>query len=357
MSKSNSSENGGISNVASQGGLARAKSLTAEERSDIARRAVEARWAKEGKKPLPRALHSGPLRVGDIEFDCAVVRDEDGRIFRLVAEMNFMESMGMYRSGALSTRRRRNEAGAQVPLFLAHKNLKPFAEKHLGGVHFAPFKYITETGNVAHGIIDEVIPKVCEIWIDADRADVLGERQKLIAAKADILLRGFAHVGIRALIDEATGFQYERPRRDLEEQLKKFLSDSLVRYASGFPQDYFKHLCRLKGVELRPDMRLPQYFGHLTNDLVFRRIAPGLVKALKDRRAEKGKPYSKLYQWTSTDIGYPALMLHLGTVVGLMKVHTDYDKFKQMLDAIAPPYPTVPGLFDKAEDWQTPAGV
>jgi len=45
----------------------------------------------------------------------------------------------------------------------------------------------------------------------------------------------------------------------------------------------------LKGVTLRPDMMLPQYFGHITNDLVWRRIAPGLLRALKERREERGK--------------------------------------------------------------------
>ena len=38
-----------------------------------------------------------------------------------------------------------------------------------------------------------------------------------------------------------------------------------------------------------------------------------------------------LYQWTSEDVGYPALMLHLGAVGGLMKLHTDCDEFKQQL--------------------------
>jgi len=127
---------------------------------------------------------------------------------------------------------------------------------------------------------------------------------------------------------------------------------SLVRYSSGFPQDYLKHLCRLNGVELRPDMRLPLYFGKPTNDLVYRRIEPGLVRALKNRRAERGKPHNKLYQWTSEDIGYPALMVHLGTVVGLMKIHMDCEKFKQQLDGIAPIYPEVPGLFDDAAEWE-----
>jgi putative intracellular protease/amidase len=54
---------------------------------------------------------------------------------------------------------------------------------------------------------------------------------------------------------------------------------SFVQVAGNLiPGDYFKHLCRLIGVELRPDMKLPQYFGHLTNDLIWKRIAPGLLR-------------------------------------------------------------------------------
>jgi hypothetical protein len=340
-----------ISDHASKGGKARKQALTPEERSAIARHAVESRWAKEANRELPKASHTGPLRIADIEFECAVVKVGD-TIHRLVSEAKFMEAMGMYRSGALSTRRKRNEAGAQVPLFLAHKNLKPYAEKHLGGVHFQPLKYVTETGSVAHGIVDEVIPKVCEIWIDADRDGVLGERQKLIAQKADLLIRGFARIGIRALIDEATGFQYERPRRDLEDQLNKFLAESLSRWARTFPSDYFKHLCRLRGVELRPDMRLPSYFGTLTNKLVYRRIAPGLLVKLKERRGERGRPSNKLCWWLNDDVGKRELLIHLGVVVGLMKINTDYDAFERQLDQVAEIYPETPSLFHDPADWE-----
>lgn len=82
-----------------------------------------------------------------------------------------MAAMGMYRSGALSTRRGRSETGAREPLFLAYKNLKPHIDKHLGGVHFKPIQYRTPEGGVAiTGIRAELIPKICEVWIDADRA-------------------------------------------------------------------------------------------------------------------------------------------------------------------------------------------
>ena len=93
-------------------------------------------------------------------------------------------------------------------------------------------------------------------------------------------------------------------------------------------------------------MKLPQYFGHLTNDLIWRRIAPGLLKALKERRHERGTPSNKLHLWTSEELGRPELLLHLGTVIGLMKLHTDYDEFHKQLDKIAPIYPDNPTLFD-----------
>ena len=82
----------------------------------------------------------------------------------------------------------------------------------------------------------------------------------VIAERAMILIRGFASVGIIALVDEATGYQYERPRRDLEEYLKKFLSEGLRRWVRTFPGDYFKHLCRLKGVQLRPGHEIASIF-------------------------------------------------------------------------------------------------
>src|SRR5690349_15833401 len=107
---------------------------------------------------MPKAINEGPLSIGDITFDCAVLDDDVEKPSRVISEQKFMAAMGMYRSGALSTRRKIDDegGGANIPLFLAHKNLKPFAERHLGGVQFEPLKYRTRDGNVAHGIKAEI---------------------------------------------------------------------------------------------------------------------------------------------------------------------------------------------------------
>ena len=53
-----------------------------------------------------------------------------------------MVGMGMYRSAALSTRRlAAEEGGAQIPLYLAFKNLLPYVIKHLGEVHVKPYHF------------------------------------------------------------------------------------------------------------------------------------------------------------------------------------------------------------------------
>jgi hypothetical protein len=332
------------------GGDARAKKLSPQDRSSIAQTAAEARWEKAGRlKPIPRATYEGILTIGDMEIPCAVL--EDGT--RVLTQSGVMLALGRARQ---AKGRQYYDADVNLPAFLTAKNLKRFIPQELT-VTSSQIEFKTlggGSGGRAFGYRAELLPKVCGVFLDADTAGVLDHTQKHIAERAMILIRGFASVGIIALIDEATGYQYERPRRDLEEYLKKFLSENLRRWVRTFPGDYFKHLCRLKGVELRADMKLPQYFGHLTNDLIWRRIAPGLLKALKERRSERGSPSNKLHSWTSEELGKPELLLHMGTVVGLMKLNTDYDTFHNQLDIVAPVYPDEPGLFDDPKDWDKP---
>jgi hypothetical protein len=312
----------------SKGGTARAKSLTKEERSAIAKKASAARW------DWPCATHDGPLQIGDVTLDCAVL--ENGT--RVISQTKFMEAMGIYYSGWLAKARSEDKATADLPLHLPYKGLIPFVDKHFGGLQVDVVNYRTKSGSIAKGIQAEILPKVCEVWLDARNAGVLtGSRQIQIAEKADILIRGFAHVGVVALVDEATGYQYERQRDALQELLEEFLTDSLRRWVKTFPNAYFKEMCRLRGVSYRSDMKLPPYFGHLTNDVVYKRLAPGVLNELQSRNPnEDGRRKSKHFQWLSDNVGHPKLLQHLGTVVGLMKISPDWDTFKNHLDIAAP---------------------
>lgn len=331
--------------IQSLGGKARAEKLSKEDKQAIARVAATARWEKAGKG-LPRATHEGTLTIGDMEIPCAVL--DNG--MRVLTQSGVMVSLGRARQ---AKGRQYYDADVNLPAFLTAKNLRPYIPDKLR-VTSSQIEFRTLGGVKAFGYPADLLPEICGVFLDAKAAKALAHNQEHIAERALILIRGFANVGIIALVDEATGFQYDRPRRDLEEYLRKFLSENVRRWVRTFPNDYFKHLCRLKNVPLRPDMKLPQYFGHLTNDLVWRRIAPGVLKALKERRSERGRPSNKLHSWTSEELGKPELLLHLGTVVGLMKMNTDYDLFYTQLNRVAPVYPDNPTLFDDPKDWEKP---
>jgi hypothetical protein len=328
--------------MGAKGGKARAEAMTPEERSEQARRAVEARW----NAGIPKATHAGELHIGDIAIPCAVLDDQT----RVLTQRGFSIALGRYKNP-------KKNSLVNLPVFLAAANLKPYIDEDLERSS-TPIKFrMAEgsggfAGNIALGYRAELLPKVCNVYLRASQDGALLKSQRHIAEQCLILFNGLATVGIIALVDEATGFQYERPRRDLEEYLKKFLSESLRRWVRTFPADYFKHLCRLRGVVLRPDMKLPQHFGHLTNNLIYRRLAPGLLKRLKERRSERGNQSNKLHSWLSTDLGVPELLVHLGTVVGLMKLHAEYGAFEKQLNEIAPVYPETPGLFDDPKDWE-----
>jgi hypothetical protein len=228
---------------------------------------------------LPRATHSGELEIGGLRVPCAVLADGT----RVLTETDFMENMGMYRSGALSVRRKDGEnRGARIPLYLAFKNIKPFVDKHLGDVHLTHIKYRTEKGSVAHGISAELIPKICEVWLDAKQAGVLGRRQLHIAEKAEIVIRALAYVGIIALVDEATGYQEIRDRNALQAILDKYLRKELAAWAKRFPDSFYEQMFRLRGWQWRGmKINRPSVVGHYTNDVVYARLAPGVLDELR----------------------------------------------------------------------------
>jgi hypothetical protein len=330
-----------------QGGKARARNLTKQQLQEIGRKGAAAKWAKANNAELRQALRAAPLVIAGIEVDCAVLDDKENT--RVVSETKFMQAMGMYRSGALSTRRRQDERGAQIPLSLAHKNLKPFIDQHLGLVHTSMVSYRTPEGSiVTAGIPATLIPKICEVWIDADRAGVLGPRQKLIAKKADVLHRGLAHVGIIGLIDEATGFQDLRPQYALAKILEQFVAKEFRKWTRTFPLEYFRELCRLRKVPfpIEPPFRLPQYFGHLTNDIIYARMAPYVLAELrrKNPAVAPGRRRHKHFQWLTENIGDPRLREHLWKVIGIMQVFTEWEPFYEALNRILPKFSTEPLL-------------
>jgi hypothetical protein len=316
---------------------------TAERGSDYFA-AIQAKREKRGggrPKNPPKAKYEGTLKIGELEIPCAVL--EDGS--RVISQRGFARAMGASTPTAINRR-----GAGNLPVLLTAQNLSPFIDNELKE-SAKPLVYRPEHGGSAgYGIRAEVIPKICDVWLKARDSGVLKHNQIHLAKAADVIIRGLAHVGIVALVDEATGYQYVRARTALEDILEKFISTEFRKWAKTFPDDFYRQMFRLRHWDFKEDtVRKTPLVGKLTLDLVYDRLAPGVRQRLEaeNPKNEKGYRKHKLFQRLTEDIGDPALRAHLASVITLMKVSDEWDSFIKMMNRALPRFPAMP-LFDAA---------
>jgi hypothetical protein len=197
-----------------------------------------------------------------------------------------------------------------------------------------------------------VLVDLCDAILDAkDRGTLKTEQELRYASACYILTRAFAKVGIVALVDEATGYQYIRARAALEEILEKFITHEFRKWAKTFPDDFYKEIFRLRRWKYdESTVKRTPLIGKLTTNLVYDRLAPGVRQRLEKLNPtnEKGRRRRKHFQWLTEDIGDPALREHLASVITLMRVSDEWVPFTKMLNRALPRYLAMP-LFDDPE--------
>ena len=154
-----------------------------------------------------------------------------------------------------------------------------------------------------------------------------------------MLMRALAHVGIVALVDEATGYQEFREKNALQALLDRYLRKALRVWAERFPKEFYQEIFRLRGWEWDSiSSHRPRHVGKLTKDIVYARLAPGIVKKLEDLNPanEKGYRRARHHQWMTEDVGDPALAQHLHAVIAFMRVSRNWDQFYAMLNQAFP---------------------
>ena len=278
-----------------KGGIARAERLSPEERRVIARKAAAQRWATDD---LPEAVcgsEDTPLEIAGTTIGAYVL--DDGT--RVLSTAGFLRALGRNKRAA--------SRSTQIPPMLQGVGLEPFITPEvLATSRRISFK--APNGVRADGYRAELLPLVCEIYLKAREAGTLAANQRRVAQQAEMLMRSFAKVGIIALVDEATGYQEQRSKNALAEILERFIAEELQAYVRTFPDDYYREMFRLRGLSFPSDsVTRPQYFGTLTNDIVYQRLAPGVLDELKrvTPLTKSGRPKHKFFQRLTTNVGYP----------------------------------------------------
>jgi hypothetical protein len=177
-----------------------------------------------------------------------------------------------------------------------------------------------------------MIPKICDIWLRARDAGVLKPTQARIAAVADALIRALAQVGIVALVDEATGYQEEREKAELQLLLSKYLTAERLKWVSTFPEEFFKQIYRLNGWGTPVGSKRTPYIGKIINKIVYERLPKGVLEELQKKNptdyTTKRRKW-KHHQFLSHDLGHPDLVAHLQQLIVLMRVSGSWRQFIQ----------------------------
>lgn len=333
---------------ASKGGKARAKKLSPEERSEIARRAVEARWEKAGKnrKEILRATHQGILKIGEKEMLCAVLNDGT----RIISRNAIFRAFGRTKRG-----RKKNEIRVpNMPSFIDANNLQPFISEELRG-ELKAIEYHALNGRIMTGYNAKILPLICDVYL-TDRMQektALTKAQEPLAIASEILVRSFAKIGIIALVDEATGFQEVRDKLALQKILEIYIAKELRPWVKTFPDSFYENLFRLKGWQYKPlSVKRPLVVGKITNNLIYKRLAPSVLKELKriTPKDSKGRYKHRLFRRLTENVGDPKLREHLASVITLMKASPNWSMFYRLIQRALPQYgETIDLPFDDVE--------
>jgi hypothetical protein len=87
-----------------------------------------------------------------------------------------------------------------------------------------------------------------------------------------------------------------------------------------------------------PSARRPGIVGTYTNDLVYERLAPGILQELETRnpKDDHGNRRGRHHQLLTDDIGHPALAQHLHAVTSFMRASSKWDQFYRMMNRAFP---------------------
>jgi hypothetical protein len=304
--------------------------LSPEQRSEIARNAVKARWAKqkgettEGgqvsaipdhsdkieKKPvssIPASLFQGKLLIGSEEFVCHVLNN----LKRVMAQREIVRILTGIEKGGIDR-------------YLSARNLKDYIDKDAILDQTIRFS-IPGTRMESNGFEATLLLDICDAYLRARDDGELHESQEHLARKAETITRACAKVGIIALIDEATGFQKYRAERELQFKLQAFIADDMQEWALMFPEEFWLELARLEGIRYSPRNR-PLRWGRYVMMFVYDAVDPDVGREL--RKINPDPHFLKNHHMWLKKFGRSKVRDQIMQVIPVMKLCNNIAEFK-----------------------------
>lgn len=332
------------------GAVGRTAGLSPERRKEIAQNAAKARWEKQVSSApeasiltsdeiadidteelpvsaeMPVAIHRGQLNIIGLEVPCYVLNNG----VRVIGRTSATEVLtGIKGGGALEK-------------YIAVKALEPFVNKDLVLERMVPFRLPEVDGleKAVKGLPADLFIEICQGFVTAleyhFRHDSphpkLTTRQQQMAVAASRFLSACAKVGLEALIDEATGYQYEREADALKVKLAAFLEQDMRKWEKTFPDEIWVEFGRLTGWKGQLSKR-PKYWGKLVMELIYEKLDPDVAKWLKEH-APTPKYGQNYHQWLSGQFGLKKLVEHIWMIIGMARTCETMVELRDKVNAI-----------------------
>ena len=250
-------------------------------------------------KKLPDAKWMGYLVIGDAELPVYVL--DDGR--RVISRTGA--------TGVLTN----NKGGGNLESYLGVEALKSYVSQNPTGIEFSIQGVVNKT---VVGFEAETFLDICRAYVKALAADDLKtERQIEIATNCSLFLAACAKVGLIALIDEVTGYQYARAEDALQVKLRAFLEKEMRPWEKTFPDELWVEFARLTNWKGSVTQR-PKYWGKLVMELVYEYLDEDVANWLKNN-APAPQGNLSYHRWLTSQYGLRKLLEHIWMLIGMAR--------------------------------------
>mgnify|MGYP001943522155 FL=1 len=291
-----------------------------DPRKVAGQKAADARWGRQ----IQRATHQGTIDIDGTELSCYVL--EDGR--RIISQASIFTTLGRPARGRRTSRENR------AP-FIEAKNLAPFIGPKLEEILQRVDYRVGDKKQILNGYDAEILPRVCNVYLDAEEAGVLLPSQKPAAEAARKVIKALALVGITALVDEATGYQETRAKDELQRLLDAYIAEEFQPWVRRFPEAFFREIYRLQGWKFVPgNHHHPQYVGRFINKYIYEHMPEGVLEKLRDLnpKNEQGNRARKHHQHLTEDTGVAHLERQVAKVITIMEISEDKVQFDALFN-------------------------
>jgi len=257
----------------------------------------------------PFAKYQGNLKLGKNDVDC-YVSDTGQRLISMRATVKAIANVD--NSGSLAE-------------YLGVNALKSYIDEEVVLAELIELN-LPGTQYKAKCLEARMFLNVCRAYVNAlsDNALTTG-RQKEIAIQCSILLSACADIGLEALIDEATGYQYERREDELQIKVRLYIAEELREWEKIFPDELWEELGRLTNWKTPLSSR-PKWWGKLVIELIYDTLDPDVVKYLRENKPPAGVQW---HRQLTDNFGVKQLVSRCYEIIGMAKTCNTINELRQ----------------------------